>query len=118
MLKNFFKFFLIFFIINANSGYAQDQQIIDFYKTIRCLVCDGQSIYDSETIFAQNLREQIASKFETNMSKKDIKRDLLKIYGEDISFEPTEKRIVLWLFPFVILFLIVFINHKRFKRRD
>ena len=63
ILRNFYKILIILLLISPVFSYAQEQEIIDFYKTVRCLVCDGQSIYDSETLFAQNLREQIQIKY-------------------------------------------------------
>ena len=48
-------------------------------STENIVVCDGQSIYDSETVFAQNLREQIKLKFDEGFSKKNIKDHLSKI---------------------------------------
>ncbi|MAV82814.1 MAG: cytochrome c-type biogenesis protein CcmH [Pelagibacteraceae bacterium] len=117
ILKNFYKILIILLLISPVFSYAQEQEIIDFYKTVRCLVCDGQSIYDSETLFAQNLREQIQIKYNLGFSKENIQKELLKIYGEKISFEPKKNRIILWFFPFVVLFTIILLNIKRFIRR-
>ena len=117
ILKNFYKFFLLFLLLFPFNVTSQEQIRIDFYKTIRCLVCDGQSIYDSETAFAQNLREQIKLKFNQGLTKKEIKNELLTIYGEDISFQPKKNKIFLWFSPFIILSLIFGLNISRYKKK-
>lgn len=117
ILKNFYKLFLLFLLLFPFNVTSQEQIRIDFYKTIRCLVCDGQSIYDSETAFAQNLREQIKLKFNQGLTKKEIKNELLTIYGEDISFQPKKNKIFLWFSPFIILSLIFSLNISRYKKK-
>ena len=117
ILKNFYKLFLLFLLLFPFNVTSQEQIRIDFYKTIRCLVCDGQSIYDSETAFAQNLREQIKLKFNKGFTKKEIKNELLTIYGEDISFQPKKNKIFLWFSPFIILSLIFGLNISRYKKK-
>jgi cytochrome c-type biogenesis protein CcmH len=57
-------------------------------KPIRCLVCDGQSIQESDTEFAINLKEQIQKKYDSGMDLKTINQELINIYGEEISFSP------------------------------
>tara|TARA_B110000971_G_scaffold67505_1_gene69227 strand:+ start:257 stop:625 length:369 start_codon:yes stop_codon:yes gene_type:complete len=117
ILKNFYKLFLLFLLLFPFNVTSQEQIRIDFYKTIRCLVCDGQSIYDSETAFAQNLREQIKLKFNQGLTKEEIKNELLTIYGEDISFQPKKNKIFLWFSPFIILSLIFGLNISRYKKK-
>jgi|TARA_B110000967_G_scaffold40800_1_gene40747 cytochrome c-type biogenesis protein CcmH len=117
ILKNFYKLFLLFLLLFPFNVTSQEQIRIDFYKTIRCLVCDGQSIYDSETAFAQNLREQIKLKFNQGLTKEEIKNELLTIYGEDISFQPRKNKLFLWFSPFIILSLIFGLNISRYKKK-
>ena len=117
ILKNFYKLFLLFLLLFPFNVTSQEQIRIDFYKTIRCLVCDGQSIYDSETTFAQNLREQIKLKFNQGLTKEEIKNELLTIYGEEISFQPRKNKLFLWFSPFIILSLIFGLNISRYKKK-
>ena len=60
-------FFIIFFSLFINISLANVNQLQDYYKTIRCLVCDGQSIQESDTEFAINLKEQIQKKYDSGM---------------------------------------------------
>ena len=60
ILKNIYKLFFIFcFVLFTNISLANVNQLSEYYKTIRCLVCEGQSIQESDTEFAINLKEQI-----------------------------------------------------------
>ena len=117
ILKSFYRLLCLTFLLLPLNLFAEDQTRIDFYKTIRCLVCDGQSIYDSETVFAQNLIEQIKLKFDEGFSKKNIKDQLSKIYGEDISFQPSSNDFFLWFIPFLILFLLLVFNFGRYAKK-
>ena len=88
MLNNIYRlFFFIFFILYTNICTASENQLFDYYKTIRCLVCEGQSIQESDTEFAINLKEQIQKKYNSGMELKQINQELIKIYGEEISFK-------------------------------
>ena len=60
ILKSIYRLFFIFcFILFTNISLANVNQLSEYYKTIRCLVCEGQSIQESDTEFAINLKEQI-----------------------------------------------------------
>ena len=63
ILKSIYRLFFIFcFILFTNISLANINQLSEYYKTIRCLVCEGQSIQESDTEFAINLKEQIQKK--------------------------------------------------------
>ena len=75
ILKNIYNlFFIFFFILFSNLSLANINQLSEYYKTIRCLVCEGQSIQESETEFAINLKEQI----QKNMKAEWISKKLIK----------------------------------------
>ena len=117
MLDNICKFFFIFFFIFlTNITTASENQLFDYYKTIRCLVCDGQSIQESDTEFALNLKDQIYKKFNNGFSLKEINQELIKIYGEEISFSPSSNHLLLWLMPLLFLIIIYFFVRKKYKK--
>ena len=117
MLNNIYKFFFIFFFIFlTNITTASENQLFDYYKTIRCLVCDGQSIQESDTEFALNLKDQIYKKFNNGFSLKEINQELIKIYGEEISFSPSSNHLLLWLMPLLFLIIIYFFVRKKYKK--
>ena len=119
ILKNIYNLFLIFFfILFTNISLANVNQLSEYYKTIRCLVCEGQSIQESDTEFAINLKEQIKKKFNKGIEIKEINRELISIYGEEISFKPPKNHILLWLSPFLIFLIIVIFIRKKFKNKN
>ena len=120
----FFKFILIiilsFFILQKNL-IANDNSILinKISKNLRCLICQGQSIYDSQSDFAISMKLLIKKKIEEGSSEKKIYQYLKNQYGEWIVYDPelNKKTIFLWLFPLILfafggllIFRKVFIN--------
>ena len=117
ILKSIYKLFFIFcFVLFTNVSLANVNQLSEFYKTIRCLVCEGQSIQESDTEFAINLKEQIQKKYESGMDLKQINQELITIYGEEISFSPSNDHFVLWGLPLLLLLIIIFLVRNKYKK--
>ncbi len=113
--KSISKFFLVIITLSVlSTANSSENKLIDYYKTIRCLVCDGQSIQESDTEFAINLKEQIKKKFDDGIKLKEINKELISIYGEEISFKPTKNHLLLWLSPIFILLTILIMIRKKF----
>ena len=119
ILKNIYKLFFIFcFVLFTNISLANVNQLSEYYKTIRCLVCEGQSIQESDTEFAINLKEQIQKKYESGMDLKQINQELIAIYGEEISFNPSNDHFVLWGLPLLLLVIIIYLVRNKYKKKD
>ena len=115
MLKNIYKnIFIIISLLFISSALAEDTGLINYYKSIRCLVCDGQNILESDTEFSINLKEQIKKKFENGLSIEEINNELISIYGEEISFKPSSNHYLLWTSPFILLLLVFFLIRKKY----
>ena len=112
--SNIYKLIITILIIHMSViSFACVNELSDYYKTIRCLVCEGQSIQESDTEFAINLKEQIQKKYNSGMTVNEIDAELVKIYGEEISFNPQKNHYLLWGTPLIILFIIfIFIRNK------
>jgi cytochrome c-type biogenesis protein CcmH len=84
-------------------------------STIRCVVCQNQSINDSNAPLANDLREKVYRMVLAHQSDDEIKSWLVKRYGEFILLEPRFNKltIMLWLFPLMGLILISFILLSR-----
>ena len=102
-----FFLFIIFSILilekslKANSNISLVDKIS---KNLRCLICQGQSIYDSQSDFAISMKLLIKKKISEGKSEKQI-YDLLKSkYGAWIVYDPeiNEKTLVLWIFPLIL----------------
>ena len=116
ILKSIYKLFYIFcFVLFTNISLANVNQLSEYYKTIRCLVCEGQSIQESDTEFAINLKEQIQKKYESGIDLKQINQELITIYGEEISFNPSNDHFILWGLPLLLLLIIIFLVRNKYK---
>ena len=85
------------------SGQNIDQNKI--YKNIRCLICQGQSIADSNSEFAQTIKLVINDQIKDGKSEKEIYNFLIDKYGEWIVYNPpiNTSNVLLWLIPYMIL---------------
>tara|TARA_B100001029_G_scaffold21109_1_gene14033 strand:- start:641 stop:1015 length:375 start_codon:yes stop_codon:yes gene_type:complete len=101
---------IIIFIINftkVNPNENNDDLVNKISKNIRCLICQGQSIYDSQSDFSISMRLLIKQKLEEGKSEKEIYDFLKDKYGQWISYEPefNKKTIILWILP-ILLFIL------------
>ena len=76
-------------------------------KNLRCLICQGQSIYDSNSEFALSVKTLISQKLSEGNSEDDIYSFLRSKYGDWIVYEPEINKytLLLWLLP---MFLFIF----------
>ena len=106
------KFFILIFIIinfgNANSFENNNDELRNkISKNIRCLICQGQSIFDSQSNFANSMKLVIKQKLNEGYSEKQIYELLKDQYGQWIVYDPefNKKTFILWTLP-ILLFLI------------
>ena len=73
-------------------------------KNLRCLICQGQSVYDSQSDFALSMKKLIKNKLEDGKSEKQIYEYLKNKYGEWIVYDPefNKKNLMLWIFPLIL----------------
>ena len=83
--------FFFFFFQNVNSQEDRKMQL-EIYKNIRCLVCQGQSIADSNSDFAQTIKIVIDDKIKEGKKKDEIYEFLIRKYGEWIVYKPQLKK--------------------------
>ncbi len=101
-------FFLLFFsFINLCNVFADNIKVDEISKNLRCLVCQGQSVYDSQSEFALSVKTLISNKLDAGNSEKEIYDFLKSKYGDWIVYEPefNMHTLILWIFP---LFLFIF----------
>ena len=130
MLKkiNLFIFvFSLFFITAQNNINIKENNVSSNYvinktreigQNIRCLVCQNQSIDESSSQIAKDLRILIKEKIETGSTDKEIYDYLSDRYGDYILLNPPLKTntILLWFLPFIILILGLFLVMKILKK--
>tara|TARA_B100000963_G_scaffold359038_1_gene385206 strand:- start:1682 stop:2050 length:369 start_codon:yes stop_codon:yes gene_type:complete len=92
------------------------------HKNLRCLVCQGQSIADSNSEFALNLKAVVKDLIDQGKTEDEIYIFLSEKYGDWILYKPkfNLETFLLWSFPYMALVLggliIVFIVRKRVKK--
>ena len=103
------KLSLIFlFIFSFNNLKANNEDInIKITKNLRCLICQGQSVYDSDSEFAISIKTLVDKKLEEGFSENQIYDFFKEKYGDWILYDPelNKNTYILWLLP-ILIFLI------------
>ena len=113
-----FKILLIIFFLNLNINLHANELVEEskIHKNLRCLVCQGQSIADSNSDFAQTIKIVVKDKISEGKSEKEIYQFLTEKYGEWILYNPpfNISTSFLWLLPYlafifggILIFLLI-----------
>ena len=94
--------FTLIFLNNLNAD--NSQQVDKISKNLRCLICQGQSVYDSQSDFALSMKILIEKKIDEGKKDKEIYAFLKKKYGEWIVYDPeiSKNTILLWVIPLIL----------------
>ena len=112
----FIIFFISFFIqIKANEDSLKNK----ITKNLRCLICQGQSVYDSDSEFANSLKIIVDKKIDQGLSEKQIYSFFKDKYGEWILYDPlfNKNTYFLWLLPLLIFLIGGAIIFKKLIRK-
>ena len=93
---------LLFF---QNYSLAETSQEVDkISKNLRCLICQGQSVYDSQSDFALSMKILIQNKIDEGKKDEQIYEYLKAKYGEWIVYDPeiNKNTILLWVLPLIL----------------
>ena len=119
----FLKLFVVILIIfNFNVLKADEIKTQNkITKNLRCLICQGQSVYDSDSEFAISLKLVVKSKIEEGFTEDQIYKFLTKKYGEWILYDPqfNKNTYILWFLPLLIFLFggaIIFKKLINFKK--
>ena len=104
-----FKYLIItFYLLSLNLLNAADNDLQNkITKNLRCLICQGQSVHDSDSEFANSLKILVEKKLNEGLKEKQIYEYLKEKYGEWILYEPefNKNTYFLWLLP-ILMFLV------------
>ena len=120
-LSTFFLFIVIIFNFNEiNSAENNDELKHKISKNIRCLICQGQSVYDSDADFSKDLKKIIRKQIIEGRTEDEIIDFLIARYGEYIVFKPliNYKNIFLWVFPFALFVVSLLLLAFRLKKNN
>ncbi len=129
------KYLIFVFFLICQTSYALDaRQLADpkqqenyelLTKELRCLVCQNQTIADSNAELAFDLRRQVSEMLEQGKSNDEIIQFMTDRYGDFVLYKPAfkGKTLLLWIAPGAFLFLgliivYVFIRQKRALRSE
>ena len=106
ILKIFILLVLVTNFSELRSDEINDVLKNKILKNIRCLICQGQSVYDSESEFASSIKLIVDRKINEGLKEKQIYEFLREKYGNWVIFDPqlNKNTYVLWLLP-LLLFL-------------
>ena len=130
MLNNIFKVIISILLIQinmSNCNAVEPDEILNdpkqelrarkISKNIRCMVCQNQSIDDSNSSIARDFRILIRSKIQEGSEDKEIYKFLVERYGDFVLLKPPLKSntIALWFLPFIFLVIgiLVILNHNK-----
>jgi len=124
MKNKLFILILIGLFFSINNSYSKEDHLDELKKiskNIRCLICQGQSIDDSNSDFAINIKYVILKKLNEGSSEDEIYDFLKSKYGDWIVYKPEFKlyNLLLWLIPYFIFFIGgILIYQKIFKKNE
>jgi len=105
----YLRYLIFFFIIfNFNSSHAQEKDLqIKITKNLRCLICQGQSVYDSDSEFANSMKVLVKKKLNEGFTEKQIYDYFKEKYGQWILYDPEfiKNTYFLWILP-ILMFII------------
>ena len=111
-------FFLIILVFVSTKLIANDDTSNKILKNLRCLVCQGQTISESNSDFALIIKEVVNDKIQEGLTEKEIYKFLSEKYGDWILFNPPlkNKSYILWFLPYLLFIFggaIIFLMIKK-----
>jgi cytochrome c-type biogenesis protein CcmH len=115
------RFLLLIFVssVIAAEDPSLDRRVAELAHELRCLVCQNQTIADSNAPLAIDLRNQIREQLAAGKSERDVMDFMVARYGDFVLYRPPFKAatLALWLGPFLLLALGAWIFYRRVARR-
>ena len=95
-----------------------ERRVTSLAHELRCLVCQNQTIADSNAPLAQDLRNQIREQLKAGKSERDVMDFMVQRYGDFVLYRPPFKAstVALWLGPFALLALGAWLFLRRVRK--
>ena len=98
-----FILLILFLILSFQKlSTANNSSLVDkISKNLRCLICQGQSVYDSQSDFALSVKLLIEQKLDKGLTEDEIYKFLKNQYGQWIVYDPefNKNTFILWILP-------------------
>jgi len=98
---------------------AEEQHFKDLIEELRCLVCQNQSLLDSDAELAHDLRAEVYDMIQAGKSDEEIVTFLVERYGDFVLYNPPVKPStwLIWFGPFVLLLIAAFLLLRAVRRQ-
>lgn len=125
-MKHLIALVLVMFVLPSYSeeiapplNAAVEQRLVKLSEELRCLVCQNQSLADSNAGLAVDLRREIRVMISEGKQDKEIVDFLVQRYGDFVLYRPPVKSTtaLLWFGPFVLLVIGAIALYLQLKRR-
>ena len=119
-VTRFLAVLLLGFSMGAGAQDAAiERRVSHLSHELRCLVCQNQSLAESNAPLAQDLRNQIREQIAAGKSDQDVVDFMVQRYGDFVLYRPPFKAstLVLWVGPFLFLALGFFFLFRFLRRR-
>ena len=120
ILKVFISVFLLISFLELKSEENNSELKSEILKNIRCLICQGQSVYDSESEFASSIKLIVDRKINKGLSEDEIYHFLREKYGDWVIYDPqlNKNTYILWLLPLLIFLFGGAIIYKKTSKKN
>jgi cytochrome c-type biogenesis protein CcmH len=126
VINIFILFKIVIFVSTINTVFADDQkQYNKIIENLRCLVCQNQSLSESDSNLAKDLRNKVKEMLESGNSEDEIYKFMSDRYTDYVLYNPPLKKSTwfLWYSPFIILifslsYMFIFFKRKNSKNFD
>lgn len=99
---------------------AKEAEATALMATLRCLVCQGQAIVDSDADMAGDMRSLVRQRIAAGDSADEVREWLIARYGDYVTYDPPVSAVTLplWLAPIALLAFGLWIARASFRRRN
>jgi cytochrome c-type biogenesis protein CcmH len=128
MLKNFKILFFLLYVGGGSLVVASqplsllelEKKAQDVYMQLRCPICGGQSLAESDADLAKDLRKFIYLQLKERKSQEEIITYIVDRYGEFVHLKPslTLKTFILWASPFILFSLLLLFVVKKLNLKN
>jgi cytochrome c-type biogenesis protein CcmH len=105
--------------LGAAPDPALERRVMDLSGELRCLVCQNQTLADSNAPLAVDLRNQIREQLQGGATERDVMDFMVARYGDFVLYRPPLKAstVALWFGPFALLVVAAYVLLRRITRR-
>ena len=120
ILRIFIIIFLSINFTNLKADKKNDELKNKILKNTRCLICQGQSVYDSESDFSSSIKLIVDKKINEGLKEEQIYQYLREKYGDWIIYDPqlNKNTYILWLLPLLLFLIGGLIIYKLIKKNN